>query len=111
MTAEKNSRLKASRALFSIKQSIFDNKVKPSAVLRIFYSLIKPLSLYYSEIWLGYKSGYQKKTVDEMFGMSLFTRFSKYVLGVHSKASNFGAYSELRQFPLIISVISSCINF
>ena len=61
LTAEKNLSLKASRALFSIKESIFDNKVKPSAVLRTFDSLIKPIALYDSEIWLGYKSGYQKK--------------------------------------------------
>ena len=41
----------------------------------------------------------------------IFTRFSKYVLGVHSKASNFAVFSELGQFPLIISIIVSCINF
>ena len=35
-----NLSLKASRALFSIKQSIFDSTIKPSAVLRIFHSLI-----------------------------------------------------------------------
>ena len=28
-----------------------------------------------------------------------FTRFSKFVLGVHSKASNFAALSELDQYP------------
>ncbi|MCU7801324.1 MAG: hypothetical protein KZQ70_14625 [gamma proteobacterium symbiont of Lucinoma myriamae] len=118
--AEKNLSLKASRALFSIKQGIFDNSIKPSAVLRIFDALIKPIALYNSEIWIGYKSCYQKKTIDEMFDMSfkgfndfdkIFTRFSKYVLGVHSKASNFAAFSELGQYPLIISVITSCINF
>ena len=43
--------------------------------------------------------------------VKIFTRFSKYVLGVHSKSSNFAVYSELGQFPLIISVIASCINF
>ena len=120
LIAEKNLSLKASRALFSIKQSIFDSSIKPSAVLRIFDSLIKPIALYNSEIWVGYKSCYQKKTIDEMFDMSfkcfnefdkIFTRFSKYVLGVHSKSSNFAVYSELGQFPLIISAIASCINF
>ena len=40
-----------------------------------------------------------------------FVRFLKYVLGVHSKASNFGFLSKLGQFPLIISIITSCINF
>ena len=38
-------------------------------------------------------------------------RFSKYVLGVHSKASNFAVISELGQLPLIISILTSCINF
>ena len=92
--------------------------MKSSAVLCIFESLIKPIALYNSEIWVGYKSCYQKKTIDEMFDMSfkcfnefnkIFTRFSKYVLGVHSKSSNFAVYSELGQFPFIISVIASCI--
>ena len=69
LTAEKNLSLKASRALFSIKQSIFDNSIKPSAVLRIFGCLIKPIALYNSEIWVGYKSCYQKKSIDEMFDM------------------------------------------
>ena len=46
LLAEKNLSLKASRALFSIKQSIFDSSIKPSAVLRIFDSLVKPIVLY-----------------------------------------------------------------
>ena len=41
----------------------------------------------------------------------IYTRVSKYVLGADSKASNFAVYSELGQFPLIISVISSTIKF
>ena len=120
MTAEKNLSLKASRALFSVKQSIFDSTIKPSVVLRIFHSLIKPITIYNSEILAGYKTCYHKKSIDEMFEMSfkghnefdmIFTRFSKYVLGVHSKASNFAVLSELGQLPLIVSIIASCINF
>ena len=38
--AEKNLSMKASRALFSIKQSIFDKTIKPSAVLRILIPLL-----------------------------------------------------------------------
>lgn len=120
LTAEKNLSLKASRALFSIKQSIFNHNIRPSAVLRIFDALVKPIALYNSEIWIGYKSCYQKKSIEEMFDISfkgrnefdkIFTRFSKFVLGVHSKASNFAVLSELGQYPLIISAIVSCINF
>ena len=41
LVAEKMLSLKARRALFSIKQSIFHSTIKPSAVMRIYYSLIK----------------------------------------------------------------------
>ena len=41
----------------------------------------------------------------------IYTRFSKYVLGVHSKACNFALHSELGQVPLILSVIVGVINF
>ena len=58
--------------------------------------------------------------MDEMFDMSFkcnnefdnfFTRFSKYVLGVHSKATNFIVFSELGQFSMLISIIARCISF
>ena len=38
-------------------------------------------------------------------------RFCKYVLGVNSKACNFAAISELGQFPMLISILTSCMNF
>lgn len=118
--AEKHLSLKANRALFSIKQSIFDKGLKPSAVLHIFDILVKPIALYGSEIWTSYKSCYKGKTLDDLFELSfksnseydkIHTRFCKYVLGVHSKTCNFAVFSELGQFPLIISSITSCLNF
>ena len=118
--AEKNLSLKANRALFSIKQSIFDKDLKPSAILSIFESLVKPVALYGSEIWTPYKPCYRNKTLDEMFEMSfksntefdkLHAKFCKYLLGVHNKACNFAVFSELGQFPLLISTIMGCLNF
>ena len=41
--------------------------MKPSAVLKIFDDLIKPIALYNSEVWVGFKSCYQKKSIEEMF--------------------------------------------
>ena len=38
-------------------------------------------------------------------------RFSKFVLGIQSQASNFTVQSELDQFPLIITIITSSVNF
>ena len=72
--------------------------------MHIFDSLIKPITLYNSEIWAEYKTCYQNKSLDEMLTclsnviMNLIkkiTRFSKYVLGVHSKSTNFAVFSEL----------------
>ena len=118
--AENTLSMKASRALFSIKQSIFDKTIKPSSLLCIFDALVKPIALYGSEIWSGYKSCYVGKTIEEMFEMTLkntnefdktYMRFCKYTLGVHSKACNFAVISELGLFPLIISIVANCINF
>ena len=112
--------MKASRTLFYIKQRVFNNNIRPSAVLRIFDALVKPIALYNCEVWTGFKSCYQKKKNEEMFEITFkgqnefdktFTRFSKFVLGVHSKTSNFAVFSELGQYSLIISAIVSCIDF
>ena len=98
IVAEKNLSLNASRALFSIKQGVFNNNVKLSVIFRIFDSLVKPIALYGSEVWFGYKNSFHNKTIDQTFEMSFkgynefdktFTRFCKYILGVHSKTSNF----------------------
>ena len=118
--AEKNLSMKASRALFSIKQSIFDKTIKPSSILHIFDSLVKPIALYNSEIWTAYKYCFKGKTIEELFALTLkntnefdktYMRFCKYVLGVNSKACNFAVISEQGRFPLVISIITNCINF
>ena len=118
--AEKHLSLKASRALFSIKQSVFDKGLKPSAVLNIFDILVKPVALYGSELWTAYKPCYKGKSLGDLFELSfksnsefdkIHTRFCKYVLGVYSKACNFAEFSELGQFPLIITSITRCLNF
>ena len=105
--AEKNLSLKANRALFSIKQSIFDKGLKPSAVLNIFESLVKPIALYGSEIWAAYKPCYKSKTLDEMYEMSfksfsefdkMHAKFYKYILGVHKK-------------PVILQPLANLVSF
>ena len=90
--AEKLLSLKAKRALFSIKQSISDKGLKPSAVLNIFDILVKPIALYGSELWTAYKPCCKGKSLDDLFELSfkskyefdkIHTRICKYVLGVY----------------------------
>ena len=40
-----------------------------------------------------------------------FTRFCKYMLGVHSETSYFAVYGELGHVPLITNIICSSISF
>ena len=89
-------------------------------MLHIFDALVKPIALYNAEIWAAYKSCYKSKTLEDMFDISLKSncefdkvniRFCKYVLGVNSKACNFAVISELGRFPMLISILTSCINF
>ena len=83
-------------------------------------ALVKPIALCNSEVWVGFKSCYQKKSIEEMFETTckkqnefdkIFTRFSKFVFGVPSKASNFAVLNILGQYPLVIAALVSCINF
>ena len=67
IVTEKYLGLKASRALFSIKQGVFNNNVKPYVIFRIFDSLVKPIALYGSEVWFGYKTSFHNKTIDQFF--------------------------------------------
>ena len=119
ITAEKTLSLKASRALFSIKRSISKNNIRPSGVLSIFDALVKQIVLYNSDVWVGLKSCYRKKSIEEMFEITFkgqnelkkkIIGFSKFVLCVHSKVSYFAVLSELGQNPLVISALVSCIN-
>ena len=98
--AETTLSMKASRTLFSIEQSKFDKNVKSSSILHIFNASVKPIALYNSEIWSAYYPCLRGKTVDEMstdemFELKLkntnefdktYMRFSKQILGVHSKS-------------------------
>ena len=63
--------LKACRECFSIKHGVFEKSLKLSAVLHIFYSLVKPITLYGSEVWSAYKSCFNNKSIDELSKMSL----------------------------------------
>ena len=45
--------------MFSIKQSIFNNNIRPSAVLRIFEAVVKPIALNNCDVWKGYTFCYK----------------------------------------------------
>ena len=90
---------------------MFNNYIQPSAVLSLFDALVKQIALYICDVWIGCKSCYQIKSIEKMFEITfkgqneldkIFARFSKFVLGVHSKAPNFAVLSEMDQYPFVV---------
>ena len=47
--------------------AFINNNVRPFAVLHIFDALVKSIALYECEVWIGFKSCYQTKAIEEMF--------------------------------------------
>ena len=107
--SRKNSWFKASRALFSIKQSLFSNNINRR---QFFMYLIRLLSLLQCTIVkFGSHIKHVTKRKHWMKCLIYLLRFWKFVLGVHSKATNFAVYSELGRLPLIIGGKASCVSY
>ena len=111
---------KASRAWFGISNTIYRNKrMEQEKVFRIFDSLITPIALYASCIWLPFnikKSALNTPdSLLEAWGPlkaeTLNQKCSKMILSVHSKASRLAVLGELGRYPIFISALSQCINY
>ena len=95
---------KGLKAIFSLKCKILDfefSSIKLKS--KLFDTLIRPITTYESEIWI---SDFSQK-VNLPFE-KIHSRFCKYLLGVHKKASNFVSRCELGRLP-IISFITSLV--
>ena len=104
---------KARRATFCIKKIMKNNCLSPKHLLNIFDKMIMPILTYGSEIWGG---GLVKKVNklnlgDCVPGEKIHRHFIKYVLGVHSKASNAAVMAETGRTPVIGEVLKLFVNF
>ena len=89
---------------------------KSSVSFRIFDHTIKPILTYGSEIWASMnKSVRSGDIIDNLYqnlhGEKLHTKFCKYVLGVHSKASNIACVGELGRFPSYIDICNNILKY
>ena len=105
---------KALKAKFAIKQGFQNANVK--ILLKLFDSLVKPISIYGSEIWALDAINWQKDIDKLMFQDSLpfeqlQNRFCKAILKVNSKCPNVSAKGELGRYPIIISIFVSMIKY
>ena len=118
-TAVKNLENKARKAWFSVKGSLQNLGALPvPTVIKLFDNLVKPILLYGSEVWgLWYITNTKSIDVSKIIANEqyefekLHTKFCKQSLLVHKKTNNMAARSEMGRYPLVLSVILSCINY
>jgi hypothetical protein len=112
---------KGMKALFKLKGLLHDSKLNPSVCLKLFDQLIKPICLYGCEIWgpdyikanvpSQETSGKFEESLEKFMCEKLNISFSKFLLGVHKKASNCAVRGELGNFPLGIDIVATVLKY
>ena len=108
---------KALKGLFKLK-SIFGSSYPNSSVaFHIFDHTIKPILTYGCEIWSSMSKSVRSagnildSLYQNMHGEKLHTKFCKYILGVHSKASNLACVGEVGRFPIYIDFCNNILKY
>jgi hypothetical protein len=104
----------ALKSIFAPRRKIYFKDISPVLPLKLYDSLVRPVLLYYSEVWgmsmLNTSNVYHPdKVLDPLYEINppeqIFTRFCKTILGVYSKAINRAVRAELGVYPLFIHTI------
>ena len=95
---------RALKGLFKFRKSFSDISPNIKTCLHIFDHTLKPILLYGSEIWGAHTLPNSNKdfkletTMEEFPCEKLNIKFSKFILGVHKKSSNFAVLGELGRY-------------
>ena len=120
-------KIKATRALFSLKRSVNRSQLSFRALTTLFDALIKPILLYGAPIWTPtlpiikhITSSLLSNPPTSINFCSKLSRihcekvhlcFLKWALGVHRKSSNIGVWGESGRYPLIYQSIKLTLNY
>ena len=105
---------KALKAQFSIKQNMYN--ANPSVLLKLYDTLIKPISLYGVEVWNLHAINWKDKTLNDLMMEDNFlfenihNRFCKHILKVNKSCTNMLVKGELGRYPLFINVCISILK-
>ena len=114
---------KGKRAMGSLMGSIDKTIVKPEMSLKLFNSLVKPILLYGSQIWLPLLApkqviGLSTPNLATFFnshaecgGERVHLRFLKWILGVNKKTTNVFTWGELGEVPLLFSALDQAVSY
>jgi len=116
-------RKKALRSFFSLKRTVNDKAVNTSTMLRLFDSLVKPVSMYGCQIWLPATGALKNMAKLQSKQYSLpqavskdpieitHLKMLKWLLGVHKKANNNFCYGDTGRLPWAISSLPQCVKY
>ena len=102
---------KSLKGIFSLRSKILDFDVMNNPLkLKLFDTLIRPILIYGSEIWVtDFKI--KENTLDRLPFEKIQNRFCKYLLGVHKKASNFAARLEFGRDRILNFISSQALKY
>ena len=101
---------KASKAMYSIRRSLFSDKINT-----LFDSCVKPILLYCSEIWCLDNLVTSKCNIEEKHfscpPVKVQIKFIKHLLGVNRSAVNLAVFSELGVVPISVDALKLSVGF
>ena len=117
-SAQINIKHRALKAIYKLRSTLLNCDINPRLCLKLFDQIIKPVTLYGSEIWANVpfsRKPYNHNTiwqyVDSLPIESLHIKFCKYTLGVNVKATNIAVMGELGRYPLGIDILVQMFKF
>ena len=104
------------KAIFKMNAALKGSDINTKLHFSLFDKLIKPITCYGSEVW---GCGINQITNLETFwkkaetlpAEKLHIKFTKFSLGVHSKASNVAVRGETGRYPFVITIIKSMLRY
>lgn len=89
------------KALFTLYYKVFEfNNIDYNLKLKLFDTLIRPISTYGAEIWIS-DYNIKESNIDKLPFEKIQNKFCKSILGVHKKSSNSAVKCELERQPIL----------
>jgi hypothetical protein len=110
---------RAAKAYYKIRSVFKEERLNPRLTIKLFDTMVKPITLYCSEAWGGF--GIKQNKAENLLTFlyskdctpfeKLNLKLCKQVLGVHGNTSNIGSRAELGRMPMIKSVIVAMMKY
>ena len=116
--ARKQLQKKATEAMFTCLRHINTCEgAKPKTIIKLFYSLIKPILIYNSEVRGAFLKPNKIRDLVQFSTYSMFdeshlqNKLCRYILDVHKKFSSLAVKGELGVYPISINIYINIMKF